>query len=88
VQRKEEASQAPKDAMNHVDGASVNQVTNAMILNIANIRIKNNTTIMVSDLLNRQAIWSDQEQDKHQGHKKSQEGVPCPATERWDPSLV
>jgi hypothetical protein len=31
-------------------GLSPNQVTSAMILNIANIRIKNNTTTMVSDL--------------------------------------
>jgi hypothetical protein len=31
-------------------GASANQVTSAMILNIVNIKIKNNTTAMVSDL--------------------------------------
>jgi hypothetical protein len=34
-------------------GASANQVTNAMILNIANIRIKNNMTFMVNNLLSR-----------------------------------
>jgi hypothetical protein len=32
---------------------NANQVTGATILNIANIRIKNNTTVMVSDLPNR-----------------------------------
>jgi hypothetical protein len=31
-------------------GASANQVTSVMILNIANIMIKNNMTVMVSDL--------------------------------------
>jgi hypothetical protein len=39
--------------VNHDDGASANQVTNATILNIANIKIKNNTTVMVSDLPSR-----------------------------------
>jgi hypothetical protein len=34
-------------------GVSANQVTSAMILNIANIRIKNNMTVMVSDLPSR-----------------------------------
>jgi hypothetical protein len=34
-------------------GASANQVTNAMILNIAKIRIKNNMIVMVSDLPSR-----------------------------------
>jgi hypothetical protein len=34
-------------------GASANQVTSVTILNIANIRIKNNTTVMVSDLPGR-----------------------------------
>jgi hypothetical protein len=37
-------------------GASANQVTSATILNIANIRIKNNTTVMVSDLPNRHEL--------------------------------
>jgi hypothetical protein len=37
-------------------GASANQVTSAMILNIANIRIKNNTTVMVSDLPSRHEL--------------------------------
>jgi hypothetical protein len=41
MQRKEdEASQASKDAVNHDDGASANQVTSATILNIANIMIR------------------------------------------------
>jgi hypothetical protein len=34
-------------------GASANQVTSATILNIANIGVKNNTTVMVSDLPSR-----------------------------------
>jgi hypothetical protein len=34
-------------------GASANQVTNVMILNIAKIRIKNNMIVMVSDLPSR-----------------------------------
>jgi hypothetical protein len=37
-------------------GASVNRVTIAMILNIANIRVKNNTTVMVSDLPSRHEL--------------------------------
>jgi hypothetical protein len=37
-------------------GVSVNQVTSATILNIANIRIKNNTTVMVSDLPSRHKL--------------------------------
>jgi hypothetical protein len=37
-------------------GASANQVTSAMILNIANIRIKNNMTVMVNDLPNRNEL--------------------------------
>jgi hypothetical protein len=37
-------------------GASANQVTSVMILNIANIRIKNNTTVMVSDLSSRHKL--------------------------------
>jgi hypothetical protein len=37
-------------------GASTNQVTSATILNIANIRGKNNTTIMVNDLPNRHEL--------------------------------
>jgi hypothetical protein len=53
-------------------GASANQVTSAMILSVAKIRIKNNTTVMVSDLSSGQAVWSDQEQVKHLGHEKSQ----------------
>jgi hypothetical protein len=49
-QKEDEASQVPKDDVNHDDGANANQVTSASILNIANIRINNNTTIMVSDM--------------------------------------
>jgi hypothetical protein len=54
--KEDEASQAPKDAVNHDDGVSANQVTSATILNIANIRIKNNTTVMVSDLPSRHEL--------------------------------
>jgi hypothetical protein len=36
--------------------ANVNQVTSAMVLNIANIMIKNNMTVMVSDLLSRHKL--------------------------------
>jgi hypothetical protein len=39
-------------------GANANQVTSATILNIANIRVKNNTTIMVSDLSSRHELHS------------------------------
>jgi hypothetical protein len=44
--------------MNHDDGVSANQVTSVMILNIANIRIKNNTTVMVNDLPSRHELHS------------------------------
>jgi phage gp16-like protein len=37
-------------------GASANQVTSATILNIAKIRIKNNTTVLVSDLPSRHKL--------------------------------
>jgi hypothetical protein len=37
-------------------GVSANQVTSAMILNIANIRVKNNMIIMVSDLPRRHEL--------------------------------
>jgi hypothetical protein len=37
-------------------GASANQVTIVMILNIANIRVKNNMTVMVSDLPSRHEL--------------------------------
>jgi hypothetical protein len=42
--------------VNHDDGASANQVTSTMILNITNIRIKNNTTVMISDLPSRHEL--------------------------------
>jgi hypothetical protein len=57
TQRKEdEANQAPKDAMNHNDGTSANQVTSVTILNIANIMVKNNMIVMVSDLPSRHEL--------------------------------
>jgi hypothetical protein len=37
-------------------GGSANQVTSVMILNIANIRVKNNTTVIVSDLPSRHEL--------------------------------
>jgi hypothetical protein len=37
-------------------GACANQVTSATILNVAKIKIKNNTTVMVSDLSNRHKL--------------------------------
>jgi hypothetical protein len=44
--------------VNHDDGANANQVISATILIIANIRIKNNTTVMVSDLPSRHKLNS------------------------------
>jgi hypothetical protein len=55
-QKEDEVSQAPKHVVNHDDGASANQVTSATILNIANIRIKNSTIVMVSDLPSRNEL--------------------------------
>jgi hypothetical protein len=37
-------------------GASANQVISVTILNIANIRVKNHTTVMVSDLPSRHEL--------------------------------
>jgi hypothetical protein len=37
-------------------GTSANQVSSAMILNIANIRVKNHMTVMVSDLSSRHEL--------------------------------
>jgi hypothetical protein len=42
--------------VNHDDGVSANQVTSATILNIANIRVKNHMTVMVSDLPSRHEL--------------------------------
>jgi hypothetical protein len=42
--------------MNHNDGTSANQVTSVTILNIANIMIKNNMIVMVSDLPSRHEL--------------------------------
>jgi hypothetical protein len=42
--------------VNHGDGASANQVTSATILDIAKIRIKNSTTVMISDLPSRHKL--------------------------------
>jgi hypothetical protein len=53
-QKEDEVIKHPKPfIVNHADGASANQVTSATIMNIANIRIKNNTIVMVSDLPNK-----------------------------------
>jgi hypothetical protein len=48
--KEDEVSQAPKDVVNHETRASANQVASAMILDITKFRIKNNTTVMISDL--------------------------------------
>jgi hypothetical protein len=90
TQRKEdEVSQTPKDSVNHDDGASANQVTSATILNIANIRIKNNTTVMVSDLPSRHELHGQIRNKRNiRDMKRVRKRVPCPATERGDPSAV
>jgi hypothetical protein len=54
--RKMKPVKLPKTLWIMMMGASANQVTSAMILNIANIKIKNNTTVMVSNLPNRQEL--------------------------------
>jgi hypothetical protein len=46
----------PKTLLITMMGASANQVTSATILNIANVRVKNNTTVMVSNLPNRHEL--------------------------------
>jgi hypothetical protein len=46
----------PKTLWITTTGASANQVTSATILNIANIRIKNNTAVMVSNLPNKHEL--------------------------------
>jgi hypothetical protein len=51
--RKTEPVKLPKTLGKITPGASANQVPSVMILNIANIKIKNNTTIMVSDVPSR-----------------------------------
>jgi hypothetical protein len=45
--------------------ASANQVTRAMILNIANIRIKNNMIVMVSDLPSRHELHGQIENQRN-----------------------
>jgi hypothetical protein len=44
-------------------GVSANQVTSATMINITKIRIKNNMTVMISDLLNKHKLY-DQIRDK------------------------
>jgi transcriptional regulator of aromatic amino acid metabolism len=44
-------------------GVSANQVTSATMINITKIRIKNNMTVMISDLLNKHKLH-DQIRDK------------------------
>jgi hypothetical protein len=43
--------------VNHDNGGRANRVTSATILNITNIRVKNYTTVMVSDLPSRHELY-------------------------------
>jgi hypothetical protein len=54
--RKMKSVKFPKTLLITMMGASANQVTSATILNIANVRVKNNTTVMVSNLPNRHEL--------------------------------
>jgi hypothetical protein len=54
--RKTKSVKLPKTLWITPMGASANQVTGATILNVANIKIKNNTTVMVSDLPSRHKL--------------------------------
>jgi molybdate-binding protein len=47
----------PKMLLIMTTRVSANHVTIAMILNITKIRIKNNTTVMVSDMLRRHKLY-------------------------------
>jgi hypothetical protein len=51
--RKTKLVKLPKAMWTTMTRVSANQVTSVMILNIANIKIKNNMIIMVSDLPNK-----------------------------------
>jgi hypothetical protein len=71
-----------------VTRTSTNQVTHVMILDIANIIIKNNMTIMISELTNRHKVHG---QVRNKGKNKDMKRVtrvPCLAIERDDPSAV
>jgi hypothetical protein len=63
--------------VNHDDGASANQVTSATILNIVNIRIKNNTTVMVSDLPSRHELYGQIRNKRNIRDERSQKKE-CP----------
>jgi hypothetical protein len=52
-ERKTKSVKLPKTLGVTAPGASTNQMTCATILNIAKIRVKNDTTVMVSNLPNR-----------------------------------
>jgi hypothetical protein len=79
-------------------GASANQVTSATILSITKIRIKNNTTVIVSDLFDRHKLNGQIRNKRNiRGIKKvrkrgaisdMKQSMPCPATERGEPSVV
>jgi hypothetical protein len=54
--RKTKPVKLPKTLWITVPGASTNQMTYAMILNIAKIRVKNDTTVIFSDLPSRHKL--------------------------------
>jgi hypothetical protein len=59
-------------------GASANQVTSATILNIANIRIKNNTIVMVSDLSSRHKLHGQIRNKRNIRDMKKSRRKECP----------
>jgi hypothetical protein len=54
--RKMKPVKLPKTLRITMTEASANQVTNATIMNVTKIRVKNNTTVMVSDLPSRHKL--------------------------------
>jgi hypothetical protein len=83
--KEDKASQASKDAVSHGAGASTNQMTHATILNIAKIRVKNDTTVMISNLPSRHKLHG---QIGNKRNIRDKQSVPCPATESGEPSVV
>jgi hypothetical protein len=70
-------------------GASANQVTSATILNIANIRIKNNTTVMVSDLPSRHELHGQIRNKRNiRDMKRVRRNGTMSSYKRGDPSAV
>jgi hypothetical protein len=59
----DEASQAPKDEVDH-EADDLNQGPGVMIMDRTSIKIKNDTTTMISNLAEKRAVREDETHEK------------------------